>query len=83
MYGKFIEINDHFTYCIAILHITLQIDFCYTYAFHTMSSILNFHSIHLKNMDKQLVHLALMAVVAKNVVVTCEHLPSGHGHQCY
>ncbi len=26
------EIDCHFTYCIAILHITLQIEFCYTYA---------------------------------------------------
>ncbi len=26
------EIHCHFTYCIAILHITLQIEFCYTYA---------------------------------------------------
>ncbi len=27
-----IEIHCHFTYCIDILHITLQIEFCYTYA---------------------------------------------------
>ncbi len=27
-----IEIHCHFTYCIAILHFTLQIEFCYTYA---------------------------------------------------
>ncbi len=26
------EIHCHFTYCIDILHITLQIEFCYTYA---------------------------------------------------
>ncbi len=26
------EIHCHFTYCIAILHITFQIEFCYTYA---------------------------------------------------
>ncbi len=26
------EIHCHFTYCIAILHITFQTEFCYTYA---------------------------------------------------
>ncbi len=39
------EIHCHFTYCIAILHITLQIEFCYTYAsmYNTVSHVYYFY----------------------------------------
>ncbi len=55
------EIHCHFTYCIAILHITLQIEFCYTYAsIHRVSS-----KVFLQNLSAILISF-LMTVLANN-----------------